>query len=241
MKRGFFALAWVAGLIGLGALIWRNEGALRALEGRIASLEETPSAGGVEAGLPQPREVSTLTQTEEFAVLSRRVGELARRVDTLALAIKSQSPASAVYEVPEQPTESKAPDLLQEPPDPAALERIEAAQWANIQRRFLDEPVDRTWGPSTEARVYSSFANDEVLRDVGLNVVECRSQGCRLSWQYPHGLTSEESFILENTFSAALAKAGLNTVTTRGDTAGGLEAYAFRSQEAGSDGGTERP
>jgi hypothetical protein len=173
--------------------------------------------------------------------LSDRIGALARRVDALDLAIKFQLHASEADDHPEKPTEAKAQDVLQEPPDPAANERIEAAQWANIQQRFRYESVDRSWGPSTEARVYSSFANDEVLRDVELNAVECRSQRCRLSWHYPQGLTGEENFLLENTLYAVLAKSGLTTLTSRSNGTEGIEAYALRSQEAGSDGAMERP
>lgn len=232
MKRGFWASACVLGLIGFGALIWRTEATLSALGRRVASIEESGSAVGVRAGIPQCPEVSTLPQTGGFAVLSRRIGDLARRIDAVNSAVKTLVTANNVHDVLEQPTQAMAPDTLLERADPAALERTQAARWADIQRRFLDEPMDGSWGPSTEARLFSSFASDEVLHDVELNVVECRSQGCRLRWRYPEGLTNEESFVLENTFYAALGKAGLNTITSRGDDAGGLEAYAFPSYAA---------
>lgn len=232
MKREFWALACVLGLIGFGALIWRTEGALRALERRVASLEEAGSALGVGARIPQRPEVPTLPQAEEFAGLSLRLGELAKRIDALDAAVKTHLTSSDVHDAPEAPTQAKTPDTLLEPADPAALERTQAARWADIQRRFINEPVDGSWGPSTETRLFSSLANDEVLRDVELNAVECRSQGCRLNWRYSEGLSNEEYFILENKFYAALGEAGLNTITSRGDDAGGVEAYAFRSSEA---------
>jgi hypothetical protein len=229
VKRGFLALACVLGLIGCGAVIWRMEGALSALARRVESMEQAGSAMKVGTGLPKGPELYARPEPEGFAVLSRRIGELAARIDALDSAVKTHQTSSDVQDAAERPAQTKPPDTLLEPPDPAAVERTQAARWADIARRFLDEPVDGSWGPSTEASLFSSFTNDEVLRDVELNAVECRSQGCRLSWRYPQGMTSEESFVLENTVYAAFGKAGLNTITSRGDDAGGLESYAFRS------------
>ncbi|HET7609724.1 MAG TPA: hypothetical protein VFL84_13675 [Gammaproteobacteria bacterium] len=62
-------------------------------------------------------------------------------------------------------------------PMPALIER---------ERAFAVEPVDRTWAPAAEARIYAKLAEIPGLKLIGLQV-ECRSTMCRIQTESSGG------------------------------------------------------
>lgn len=222
----------VGAVLGVGTLLWWGGGIISDLTGRVAGLEEAVS--GAQAGPKSPEQRTA--PAPESDKIARLVLDLAARIDELDARIANYRVGHKADEDPEQLDRAPGGAIEDRERDSAGQAQAEAHAWQEAERRFVAEAQGTSWGPNTEMLLHTSFANTPALRDVDFRWLECRSEGCKLSWRWPEGLTNEEYFILENEFYAALGDAGVGSVTVRPDPTGGFAAFAFRPEEPSRDG-----
>ena len=129
---------------------------------------------------------------KEMAQLQNRVQSLSETVSTREAGVKSNTQESGLATFSQDTNESVN-----------TIDEMDAI--------YQEEVRDNAWASEVESTVVQELANNTNVAGVVLSNVECRSSVCRLNWQYPEGVSNEESFVLENEFLFAMNEAGFNS------------------------------
>lgn len=245
-KKIFGAFVALLTVVLVALFLWDLRGRFTNLEGRLDGMV-APGSGGLSADDESLRkEVRELTLKVErlgsirssgitsavadlpadlranVEQLASQVAELRRGLDALELQV------AAIGSVPQNFSAAASPG-----PQPGEMKSKEKRvnPGKQIKTRHEEEIRSEQWAARMETAVQAEFANNPAVAGVQIGGLDCRTTLCRLTWQFPEGLSNENAFILENEFMFALGRAGLNSGRPIRGTTGSKEGI-FWHQEA---------
>jgi hypothetical protein len=158
--------------------------------------------------------------------LQQKVDLLAQQLERRAVwqreASVSSDPAHRTSELIENSKKSPQ-ELFQWPQSPSVADRAD-----ELWGRYSQETRNDEWAFAVEAAIQLAFNNVPELANVRIGELDCRTTMCHLTWEFAEGLTSEESFILENELVAAMGAAGLSQ-GTQIDNGNEIEGFFLRN------------